>query len=171
MQPRTLAAAARAFGGFFVLAQHLTRLGDAHLAQLALTTPQWLLLAVLTRAFPGRTPSLSEAAAVYGSSRQNVKRMALGLQERGYVRLQADPRDARTVRLEVTDRVTWFDTAEGQAASRRLLAAAFDGLDASDVRALDRGIDRWLTAIAPTMPSRRERSTRATPGGRKDGTP
>jgi len=171
MPPRTHAAAARAFGGLFVLVQHLTRLGDAHLAELGLTTPQWLLLAVLTQGFPGRAPSLSEAAAVYGSSRQNVKRMALGLQERGYLRLLADPGDARTVRLAVTDKVGWFDTADGQAASRRLLAAAFAGMAAADIHALDQGLGRWLSAIAPITRSRRARTTRATIGGRKDGTP
>ena len=84
-----LATRAEVFGSLFVLVQHLSRRADKELADLGLTTRQWLLLAVLINAFPGRSPSLSEAADKYGSSRQNVKQVALGLEARGFVRLGA----------------------------------------------------------------------------------
>ena len=107
-----LAARAEIFGSIFVVVQHLARRADAELAVLGLTTRQWLLLAVLTKWFPGHSPSLSEAAERYGSSRQNVKQIALGLEARGFVRLVPDRDDGRTTRIELTERVGVFDEPE-----------------------------------------------------------
>src|SRR5512136_1056762 len=130
-----LAARAEIFGSIFVVVQHLSRRADAELAELDLTTRQWLLLAVLTRWFPGRSPSLSEAAERYGSSRQNVKQIALGLEARGFLRLVPDPLDGRTTRLETTEAVRIFDEPEGQARGRALLADAFEGMSQEDLSA------------------------------------
>ena len=132
---------------------HLTRLTDRGSEDWGLTTRQWLLLAVLTRGFPGRTPSLSEAAAAYGSSRQNVKQIALGLEARGYLRLVPDPADGRTTRLVLTDKVGRFDEPEGQARGRDLLAAAFSGLGQADVLALRDLVGRWLAVLSRTSPT------------------
>jgi DNA-binding MarR family transcriptional regulator len=148
MDDDLLDPASDTFGSVFVVVQHLTRLTDDGLADWDLTTRQWLLLAVLARGFEGRPPSLSEAAAAYGSSRQNVKQIALGLEARGWLRLEADPVDARATRLVLTDKVARFDSPEGQARGRALLEAAFDGLTPDDVVALRDLVTRWLAALA-----------------------
>lgn len=148
MDDDELKAASEVFGGAFVIVGHLTRLTDQGLADWGLTTRQWLLLAVLTRGFPGRTPSLSEAAAAYGSSRQNVKQIALGLEARGYVRLVPDPADGRATRLVLTEKIGRFDEPEGQARGRDLLEAAFAGLAPDDVLALRDLVGRWLAALS-----------------------
>jgi DNA-binding MarR family transcriptional regulator len=135
------------FGKVFVLVQHLTRRTDAALEPLGLTSRQWLLLAVLTRGFPGRSPSLTEAAERYGSSRQNVKQVALGLEAHGYLRLVADPIDGRTTRLELTDRVQLFDSPDGVARARALFEDVFAGLSPQDVVALRKLVVRWLDAL------------------------
>ncbi len=153
MDDDEIQAASDAFGGMFVIVGHLTRLTDQGLADWDLTTRQWLLLAVLTRGFPGRSPSLSEAAAAYGSSRQNVKQIALGLETRGYLRLVPDPSDARTTRLALTGKVARFDEPEGQARGRDLLEAAFGGLARDDVLALRHLVGRWLAALSHTSPA------------------
>ena len=143
-----LATQAELFGSVFVVAQHLTRRTDAALASLDLTTRQWLLLAVLSQGFADRSPSLSEAAQRYGSSRQNVKQIALGLEARGFVRLVADPADGRTTRLVMTDRVRVFDEPTMQAQAAALLASAFAGLTADDTLALRDLVRRWLAGIS-----------------------
>ena len=135
------------FGKVFVLVQHLTRRTDAALEHLGLTSRQWLLLAVLTRGFPGRAPSLTEAAERYGSSRQNVKQVALGLAALGYLRLVPDPLDGRTTRLEVTEKVRLFDTPDGMARARALFDDVFAGLSARDVTELRRLVVRWLDEL------------------------
>jgi DNA-binding MarR family transcriptional regulator len=150
MDDDLLAATSGAFGNVFVVVQHLTRLTDAQLEDWGLTTRQWLLLAVLARGFEGRTPSLSDAAAAYGSSRQNVKQIALALEARGFLRLEADPRDGRTTRLRLTGKVGIFDTPEGRRRGGELLDTAFAGLTRDEALALATLLARWLDALRAT---------------------
>jgi DNA-binding MarR family transcriptional regulator len=147
MSDDELQARADLFGKVFVLAQHLTRRTDAALEPLGLTSRQWLLLAVLTRGFPGRAPSLTEAAERYGSSRQNVKQVALCLAELGYLRLVPDPLDGRTTRLELTEKVRLFDVPDGVARTRELFEEVFAGLAPGEVATLRRLVIRWLDAL------------------------
>lgn len=142
-----LATRAEAFGSLFVLMQHLSRRADRELAGLGLTTRQWLLLAIMTNAFPGSSPSLSEAAEKYGSSRQNVKQVALGLEARGFVRLVPDPSDARTTRIELTDRVLDFDEPQMVQRTAAMLDDAFTGLTPVETRELLALVRRWLAGL------------------------
>ena len=145
-----LAARAEVFGQVFVLAQHLTRRTNAELEPLALTTSQWLLLAVVSR-HQGDAPTLSEAAATYGTSRQNVKQVARQLVDRGYLELRTDPADARAVRLHATAKVAdSFDSPAARQHEQRLFDTIFEGLDASDVTALGQLLGRWLGNLIPT---------------------
>ena len=146
---------AELFGSVFVIVQHLTRRADRELADLDLTTRQWLLLAVLANAFPEGSPSLSEAAEKYGSSRQNVKQIALGLEARGFVRLVTDPHDARTTRIEVTKQVRLFDQPKMVRRSTAMLEDVFAGLTPDETGQLRDLAQRWLVSLA-SAPSRRE---------------
>jgi DNA-binding MarR family transcriptional regulator len=142
-----LAARAELFGSIFVVVQHLTRRADAELAEMDLTTRQWLLLAVLAKWFPGRDASLTEAAERYGSSRQNVKQIALGLEARGYLRLVPDPVDGRTTRLRLTGRVAAFDEPASVARQAAMLADVTAGLSPQETVVLRDLVVRWLTGI------------------------
>jgi len=149
--PSQIEARATAFGRVFVLTQHLTRLTDAVLVDWGLTTRQWLLLAILSRSFAGRSPSLSEAAEVYGSSRQNIKQIALGLEARGYLRLVPDPEDGRSTRLERTGKERVFDEPEGQARGIALLARAFEGLDREATLEIRDLLVRWVDGLTDSL--------------------
>jgi DNA-binding MarR family transcriptional regulator len=132
--------------------QHLSRRADRELEGMGLTTRQWLLLAVLANAFPGSSPSLSEAAERYGSSRQNVKQVALGLQARGFVRLVPDAADGRTTRIELTDRVRDFDEAPMAQRTKVMLGDAFAGLTPEQTRDLLDLLRRWLAVLTTPGP-------------------
>lgn len=134
------------FGSAFVLVQHLGRRMDALLAPMDLTTRQWLLLAVLSKA--GRPLSLTDAAARYGSSRQNVKEIALGLERRGYLRLDPDPTDGRALLLHRTPMVAQaFETPEAQAQGTDFLAGIFAGLSPTQLADLHRLLLAWLHSL------------------------
>ncbi len=135
------------FGTLFVVVQHLSRRLDEALLPLGLTSRQWLLLAVLERWFDGRHPSLTEAAARYGTSRQNVKQVALGLERQGYLRLVLDPADRRTTRLVVTEKVRVFEEPVNVARGEALLDATFAGLAARDLVRLHGLMAGWLLGI------------------------
>jgi DNA-binding MarR family transcriptional regulator len=153
-----LATRAEVFGSLFVLMQHLSRRADRDLADLGLTTRQWLLLAVLTNGFPGSNPSLSEAADKYGSSRQNVKQVALGLEARGFVRLVPDPADARTTRIELTDRVHEFDEPAMVERTKDMLGDVFVGLTPLETCDLLDLVRRWLAGLTTPFPGEENRS-------------
>jgi DNA-binding MarR family transcriptional regulator len=142
-----LAARAEAFGSLFVLMQHLSRRADRELADLGLTSRQWLLLAILSATAAGTSLSLSEAAERYGSSRQNVKQVALGLQARGFVQLVPDPLDRRTTRIELTERIHAFDTPDMVARTRGMLDDVFTGLTPDETLDLLALLRRWLAAV------------------------
>ncbi len=101
------------FGSVFLTAQRWQNQGDKYLAPDNLTTKQWLLLAVISDLFP-TPPTLSEAAKAIGSSRQNIKQIALKLQNHGFLRIEHDPKDNRTLRLVVTSKSKrfWADRTE-----------------------------------------------------------
>ncbi len=159
-----LGVRAELFGSVFVIVQHLTRRADRELAELGLTTRQWLLLAVLTNSFRGRSPSLSEAAEQYGSSRQNIKQIALGLEKRGFLRLVPDSADARTTRLEVTKRVLAFDEPPMAARASAMLADAFAGLTPDQTSALLDLSQQWLAALARPSTAKEEHHDEPDPG-------
>ena len=147
-----LAVRAEAFGSLFLLIQHLSRRADQELAGLGLTSRQWLLLAILANNPPGSSPSLSEAAEKYGSSRQNVKQVALGLQSRGFVRLVPDAADGRTTRVELTERIREFDTPEMVQRTKDMFDDAFTGLTPDEIRNLLALLRRWLAALTTPAP-------------------
>lgn len=139
---------AELFGALFVLGQHLTRHADEALTPYGVTSRQWLLLAVLVRAFPGTQPTLSEAAAVYGTSRQNVKMIANQLAARRLVELRPDPADRRAVRLAVTGRVAeLFDTPEASAQQQGIVGAVFAGLTSDEVATFSRLVTRCIDTL------------------------
>lgn len=90
------------FGYIFLLSNRIQTLMDSYLGASRLTTRQWLMLAVIDEFFDG-PPTLSEAARVMGTSHQNARRMAGKLEENGFLQVQKDPLDSRTLRLVLTD--------------------------------------------------------------------
>jgi DNA-binding MarR family transcriptional regulator len=124
------------FGSLLVLVQHISRRLDEALGPLGLTSRQWLLLAVIERWFPDRGPTLTEAALRYGSSRQNVKQIALGLQRRGYLRLVSDDADGRATRLELTGKIATFNEPAVRAIQQDTLDAVFGALDPDGIEML-----------------------------------
>jgi DNA-binding MarR family transcriptional regulator len=144
------ASRAEVFGQVFVLYQHLSRRANAELEPLGLTTSQWLLLVVVAH-HPDGAPTLTGAAAIYGTSRQNVKQVARQLVERGYLALESDPGDGRALRMHATEKVAaTFDGADARVHERRLFEALFQGLDEADVDTLGRLLRTWLSTLIDT---------------------
>ncbi|NTV64050.1 MAG: MarR family transcriptional regulator [Oscillochloris sp.] len=134
----------------FVLNQQLSRYADAAMAPLGLTTRQWLLLALIEKAFPGQQPTLSEAARVHGSSRQNIKQLALQLESRGFLQLLADPDDQRALRLQLTDKIAIFNQPVEIARQQALLAEIFADFSSADLATLLDLLHRLLVNTTPT---------------------
>lgn len=88
------------FGTIFILSNKLQVLGDKMDSKL--TVKQWLFLVGITKC-ESISPTLSEIAVLIGSSRQNVKKMAVILEKQGFIMMSKDERDARMLRVSLTD--------------------------------------------------------------------
>jgi len=119
------------FGSVFLLAQRWQCLGDWELSADKLTTKQWLLLATIETFFQS-PPTLSEITDAFGTSRQNVKQIALNLEKRGFIEIKPDENDRRILRFSVTQksRDFWNKRAERDI---EYISSLFEGLTEEEI--------------------------------------
>ena len=98
------------FGTVFLLAESWKHLLDNLLKPEGLSAKQWMLLASIEALGP-EAPTLGQAAALYGTSRQSVKQLALRLERKGFLEMRPDPTDRRSLRLHLTPRHHEFWTS------------------------------------------------------------
>lgn len=137
------------FGTVFLLAQYLSKRGDEALAPLDVTTKQWLLLAILAKRFPNQSPTLSEASLWYGSSHQNVKKIAQQLEQKGFLRLLPDPKDRRILRLHLTPRISEFENPAELDRQAKLLGDIFSIFEPEDLAKMQSLLQQWVSCLAP----------------------
>ncbi len=95
------------FGGLIMLANKIDTLMERELKEFGVTSKQWFLSIVLDNLFD-QPPTLKEVALEMGSSHQNVKQVALKLQDKKLLQLVKDKKDARVTRLILTEESTQF---------------------------------------------------------------
>jgi len=120
-------AARTLFATVFMLGQSWKNLLDRMLEPAGLSARQWMLL-VAIETFGDEPPTLTQASDRFGASRQAAKQLALRLEDAGFVRIVPDPRDARTLRLHLTERHREFWDRHADE-HREGLAALFAGVD------------------------------------------
>ncbi|MDD4494693.1 MAG: MarR family transcriptional regulator [Eubacteriales bacterium] len=136
------------FGTIFTLANKLQVLGDQF--DKNITAKQWLfVLGVSTFREP---PMLSEAANFIGYSRQNAKRIASALQEKGYITISKDEQDARTLRIGLTSKCKeYFEKRDKK--EIEFLEQLFAGFDAELSNSVYKGLIRLEQNIKEIMKS------------------
>lgn len=159
----------RLFGSILMFTQQLLSRADEYLEPLGLTTRQWLLLAVLDKHFPGSAPSISEATAVFGTSRQNVKQVARQLEGRGWLRVEPDPVDRRVLRLVLTDKLAVFDEPAAQADQAAFILSVFGGLAPGERQRLLNMVTTCIAGLSSTADDQHEQGgTSVTPSAPTD---
>lgn len=91
---------------FFQLSNKLQTYLDQQLKEDQLTTKQMFLMIVIG-SFDS-DPGFSEISDRFGTSRQNVKQIALKLEKNGYVEIYTDEKDSRFKRIRFTDKATYY---------------------------------------------------------------
>ena len=133
------------FGSLFQLANQLQAAGDRYLAGDKLTTKQWFLIVAVGQ-FTDTEPTITETAELMGTSRQNVKQLALKLEKRGFMRIARDARDTRIYRLRLTNQCTAFWNGR-QAQDAAFVARVFHGLTAQELQTVSRCFQLMLQTI------------------------
>ncbi|MBN2519378.1 MAG: hypothetical protein JXB17_02640 [Bacteroidales bacterium] len=137
------------FGNIFFIAQHWQNNADKiMMAKVGITTKQWMLLVLLTRVFVNKLPAITEVACAYGTSRQNMKRLALELQKRGFLIIVPDPNDKRIQRLALTGKhVRYFVGEENQKWQSDYVTSLFAGISKNEMASFNHNINKLVERI------------------------
>ena len=131
------------FGAIFILANRLQKLGDK--LDENVTVKQWSLMAIISKC-EHTAPTLSEVAEMIGSSRQNVKKMALILENQGFVTLNKDTIDARIIRLSLTPKcMKYFQTRAHK--EQEFIENLYQGFDNDLINGLYMGVTKLAENI------------------------
>jgi DNA-binding MarR family transcriptional regulator len=90
------------FGSIFIVSNRIDTLLQREFNRFDITTKQWFLSVIIDNLFDN-PPTMKEVATEMGSSHQNVKQVALKLEQKGLLVLEKDKKDARTTRLKLTE--------------------------------------------------------------------
>lgn len=133
------------FGSIFLLANKLQVIGDQYMGVDGMTTKQWFLTAMISQ-FVDNPPTLSEVADLMGSSRQNVKQLALKLEEKGFLKIEKDEQDARALRLKLTEKSKEF-WDEREEKDSDYLSNLFEEFSQEEIDVISSGIDKLFKRI------------------------
>lgn len=114
------------FGSVMIVANMMDTQLERQLKAHGITAKQWFLTVVIENSFEA-PPTLKEAARAMGSSHQNVKQLALKLQEKGMVVLEKDAKDARVTRIRLTEQTEAFKRTIGSR-STAFTSSLFNGI-------------------------------------------
>ena len=89
------------FGFIFLLSQRIEYITDRILAEDDLTTKQLLTLIAIEEGFQD-PPSISDIAEMLSTTHQNVKKIAVQLEKKGFIEIFKDERDRRRSLLKTT---------------------------------------------------------------------
>lgn len=130
------------FGNFFLIANKLQVISDKYLEKSGITTKQWFLIAAVQQ-FGSTPPTLSQVSEHMGSSRQNVKQLALKLEKNGFLHLH---QDSRAVRLVLTEACRSF-WKERESVDQQFIEDLFWGMNAEEVDSLCKSMKKVLKRI------------------------
>jgi len=126
------------FGSIFTLSNKLQVLGDKF--DKSLTIKQWILLAGVFKS-ESEAPTITEIAKLIGSSRQNVKKMAVILEKSGFVSFEKDQTDARILRICLTEKCKEY-LKQREKREEEFLESLFEGFSINEINALACGISK-----------------------------
>ena len=91
------------FASVLIVSNRMDTLLERELKEYDVTAKQWFMTIVIGSAFES-APTIKEVASVMGSSHQNVKQVALKLEQKDLLVMEKDKLDRRVLRLKLTDK-------------------------------------------------------------------
>ena len=106
---------------------------------------QWFLLAVISQ-FKDDVPNLAQVSKITGNSYQNVKKMAVILEKKGFLDILKDKNDSRILRLHMTEKYKrYFETTVAK--EEKLISDLFKNFDDENLSRLCDGIAKLISNI------------------------
>jgi DNA-binding MarR family transcriptional regulator len=140
------------FGLLLTISNKMNTLLEREFKEFDVTTKQWFLSETINSLFDS-PPTLTEIANAMGSSHQNVKQVAMKLQQKGLLILEKDKKDARSTRLRLPQQshVFWKRMDPKGETFREKMLKEMDIKDISRTRLLLEKILSNLTEIENSM--------------------
>ena len=91
------------FGSIMTISNNLETLLERELKDFGITAKQWMLMVVISN-MNEKNPTIKEVSKELGTSHQNVKQLALKLENKGHISIKKDPQDGRVSRLVITEK-------------------------------------------------------------------
>ncbi|HKK80720.1 MAG TPA: hypothetical protein VJ909_00645 [Prolixibacteraceae bacterium] len=138
------------FGSILFIAQQWTAKSDALLNEkIGITTKQWMLLVILNKFFKSVNPTISQAAEAFGSSRQNLKQVAIPLQRKGFVTIKHDRNDSRVQRIGLTGKhEAFFDGNKNEQWQQNFINNLLSNLNEEEISLLDSFVEKLKLNLA-----------------------
>lgn len=133
------------FGEIFLIANKLQTIGDEFLGEV--TTKQWFFIVVVSEFFKDKAPSISEIANKMGTSRQNVKQIALKLEKKEFITINKDEKDSRILRVSITNKCInyWENRYEKDS---EFIKYIFRGMEEKELFQMFNSLDKFYKNIA-----------------------
>lgn len=131
------------YAAIHLIANRLQTLGDK--IDPTISSKQWFLLVTVSKFTKLREtpPNIGDIANGLGTSRQNIKKMATILEQRGFLKLEKDKSDLRSIRLLLTEQCkNYFQGREQQ--DDTYLDRIFRGMDDEALASLCNGMSRLI---------------------------
>ncbi|MBU3192211.1 MarR family transcriptional regulator [Clostridium bowmanii] len=90
------------FGVIFIVANRVDTMFEREFKRFGITTKQWFLSIIIENLFD-EPPTIKEVAREMGSSHQNVKQVALKIEQKGLLIFKKDLKDGRIIRLKLSE--------------------------------------------------------------------
>lgn len=120
------------FGNILLLANKLTQFGDSIFPDI--TFKQWFLLIMISN-MEADDKNINQIADFIGSTRQNVKKMLIPLEGKGYVSISRSLKDSRALNISLTEKTyKYFDDNANMAAGEiKQLFSLFSNREIEDL--------------------------------------
>lgn len=134
------------FGLLLIISNKMNTLLEREFREFDVTTTQWFLSETINSLFDS-PPTLKEAASAMSSSHQNVKQVAMKLQQKGLLKLEKDRKDARVTRLRMTQQsIDFWKRTEPKGAIFR--DKMFKEIDKADIAKTRQMLEKLLSNLA-----------------------
>ena len=131
------------YAAIHLLANRLQTVGDK--IDPTISSKQWFLLVAVSKFTEVREtpPNIGDIANGLGTSRQNIKKMASILEQRGFLKLEKDQNDLRRTRLLLTEQCKdYFQSREQR--DDEYLERIFQGMEEEMLAQLCTGMRRLI---------------------------
>ena len=130
------------FGSLLMVANKMQVVADKSGDEVSLK--QWLLMISILQF--QEAPTLTEVAEFMGSSRQNVKQLALKLQAKGFVTIEPDQKDGRALKLLIRPEcMAYFDKKLDY--QEHFMELFYEGISQSELEGMAATMIKLMTNI------------------------